>query len=122
MHLFGHNFDHDYYFRLPVKGSGMPNHFLGVLLHTRAISGLSRVRTELLQLLIIPSLAPHPVEANGQFPRHRDLGDLPSSPHHQVKILTRHSLMLRTVTCAGWRSLIPNYDNHNEEANIRSRS
>src|SRR5580698_4625622 len=32
MHLFGHTFDHDYYFELPVKGSGIPNQFLGVLL------------------------------------------------------------------------------------------
>jgi hypothetical protein len=24
MHLFGHTFDHDYYFELPVKGSGIP--------------------------------------------------------------------------------------------------
>jgi hypothetical protein len=51
-------------------------------------AGFSTLRTELSQLLIIPSLAPHPVEANGEFPRHRDLGDLPSSPHRQVKILT----------------------------------
>jgi hypothetical protein len=39
----------------------MPNQFLGVLLHTLAISGLSRVRTEFFHLLVIPSLAPHPV-------------------------------------------------------------
>jgi hypothetical protein len=32
----------------------MPNQFLGVLLHTIGISGLSRVRTELFQLLVIP--------------------------------------------------------------------
>src|SRR6266478_7215161 len=44
----------------PVKGSGIPNQFLGVLLHTIAISGLSRVRTELFRLLVIPSLAQHP--------------------------------------------------------------
>jgi hypothetical protein len=56
MHLFGHNRDHDYYFELPVKGSGIPNQLLGVRLHTMAISGLSRVRTELFQLLVIPSL------------------------------------------------------------------
>ena len=31
----------------PVKGSGIPNQLLGVLLHTIAMSGLSRVRTEL---------------------------------------------------------------------------
>src|ERR1700730_5814763 len=30
MHLFGHNFDHDYYFELLVKRSGPPNQFLGV--------------------------------------------------------------------------------------------
>jgi hypothetical protein len=30
MHLFGHTFDHDYYFELPVKGSGMPTHLLDV--------------------------------------------------------------------------------------------
>ena len=65
----------------------MPNQLLGVLLHTMAISGLSRVRTELFQLLIIPSLAPHPVQTNGESPRHRDLGDLPSPPHRQVKVL-----------------------------------
>ena len=47
MHLFDRHCDHDYYFELPVKGSGMPNQLLGVLLHTMAISGLSRVRTEL---------------------------------------------------------------------------
>src|SRR5260370_37486841 len=41
----------------PVKGSGIPNQFLDVLLHTIAWSGLSRVRTELCQLPIIPSLA-----------------------------------------------------------------
>ena len=59
----------------------MPNQLLGVLLHTIAMSGLSRVRTELFQLLVIPSLAPHPVQTNRQSPRHRDLGDLPSPPH-----------------------------------------
>jgi hypothetical protein len=40
-----------------LKRSRTPNQFLGVLLHTIAISGLSRVRTELHPLLIIPSLA-----------------------------------------------------------------
>ena len=67
MHLFGHTFDHDYYFELPVKGSGIPNQFLGVLLHTIAMSGLSRVRTELVQLPVIPSLAPRPVQTHCSF-------------------------------------------------------
>ena len=40
MHLFGRNRDHDYYFELPhKKGSGIPNQFLGVLLHTMAMYG-----------------------------------------------------------------------------------
>src|SRR5271169_1340916 len=52
-----------------LKRSGMPNQLLGVLLHTIAMSGLSRVRTELLQLLVIPLLAHHPVKANRQFAR-----------------------------------------------------
>ena len=43
-----------------------------VLLHTMAISGLSRVRTELDPLLIIPSLAHHPVQTNCQPTRHGD--------------------------------------------------
>ena len=64
----------------------MPTQFLGALLHTMAISGLPRVRTELDPLLIIPSLAHHPVQRNSQPPRHGDLGDLSSPPHHQVKV------------------------------------
>ena len=46
----------------PAKGSGMPNHYAGDLLHTLAISGLSRVRTELFELTVIPALAPHPLK------------------------------------------------------------
>jgi len=34
----------------------MPNHYAGDLLHTIAMSGLSRVRTELFALLVIPTL------------------------------------------------------------------
>src|SRR6202047_4866496 len=70
-----------------VKRSGIPIQLLDVLLHTIAMSGLSRVRTELFQLLVIPFLAHHPVQANRQFPRHGDLGDFPSPPHGQVEIL-----------------------------------
>ncbi len=70
-----------------LSRSGTPNQLLGVLLHTITMSGLSRVRTELAPLLIIPSLAHHPVETNRQLAGHGDLGGFPSSPHHQVKIL-----------------------------------
>jgi hypothetical protein len=44
----------------PGKGSGIPTQLLDVLLHTIAMSGLSRVRIELSQLLVIPFLAHHP--------------------------------------------------------------
>src|SRR5271157_663177 len=71
----------------PVKGSGIPNQLLGVLPHTIAISGLSRVRTELFQLLVIPSLAPHPVHPNGESPPHGALGDLSSPSQRQVEVL-----------------------------------
>src|SRR2546429_6533058 len=86
MHLFGHNLDHDYCSNSLVKGSGTPYQFLGVLVHTIAMSGLSRVRTELFQLLVIPPLAPHPVQPNGESTGHRDLSDLSSSPQRQVEI------------------------------------
>jgi hypothetical protein len=36
----------------------MPNHYGGDLLHTMAISGLSRARTELFELTVVPALAP----------------------------------------------------------------
>jgi len=65
----------------------MPNQYLGVLLHTMRISGLSRVRTEPDQLLIIPLLAPHPVKIDGQSPGQGDLGGLSSAPLHEVEVL-----------------------------------
>src|SRR5580692_11785525 len=70
-----------------VKRSGLPNQLLGVGLHTTACFELARVRTELFHLLVIPSLAPHPIQTNRELPGHGDLGDLPSSPHGQVEIL-----------------------------------
>ena len=62
-HLSGHNFDHDYDFELPRewRGSGAPHQVDGDLLHTMDVYGLPCVRTELPQLLVIPSSAPHPV-------------------------------------------------------------
>jgi hypothetical protein len=63
-----------------------------------AISGLSRVRTEIAPLLIVPPLAHHPVQSNRQSTGHGDLGNLPSSSHRQVKYWLRHSGTLRTVT------------------------
>src|SRR5579859_1559868 len=71
----------------PAKGSGMPNHYAGDLLHTMAISGLFRVRTELFKLTVVQPLTPHPVQMNRQLSGHRDLRDLPSSAHGQVEEL-----------------------------------
>src|SRR4029077_3635901 len=50
--------------------------------------GLSRVRTELFELTVVPALAPHPVQMHCEFACHGYLGDLPSPPHRQVKELT----------------------------------
>ncbi len=63
------------------RGSGIPNHYVGDLLHTIEISGLSRVRTELLRLTVIAAFPPHPVQMHCQLAGHRYLGDLPSTPH-----------------------------------------
>ena len=65
----------------------MPNHYVGDLLLTMAISGHSRVRTELFKLTVIPALAPHPVQMHRQLPSHRYLRDLPSSAQGQVEEL-----------------------------------
>ena len=47
IHLFGRVRGHDSEFKLlSVKRSGTRNHYVGDLLHTMAISGLSRMRTE----------------------------------------------------------------------------
>src|SRR6516225_7849052 len=83
-----------------LKRSRTPTQYLGVLLHTMAISGLSCVRTELDPLLIIPFLAHHPVQTNGQPARHSNLGDLSSPPHQQVKVSAAPFRRLRTVACA----------------------
>jgi len=66
-------------------GSGMPNHYVGDLLLTIGMSVLSRVRTELVQLAIVPALAPHPVQMHRQLAGHRYLRDLPSSPHGKME-------------------------------------
>jgi hypothetical protein len=55
MHLFVGNSDHDFCFELLVIEDGLPNRFLAVLLHTMAVSGLSRVRIEfVLRLIVLP--------------------------------------------------------------------
>jgi hypothetical protein len=65
----------------------MPNHYVGDLLPTIGMSGLSRMRTELLQLAVVVALAPHPVQMHRQFPSHRYFRDLSSSAHGKVEEL-----------------------------------
>ena len=65
----------------------MPNHYVGDLLHTTAISGRSRVRTELFELTVIPTLTPHSVQMHRQLSCHRHFRDLPAAPHGEVKEL-----------------------------------
>ena len=111
----------------PAKGSGMPNHYGGDLLHTMGMSGLSRVRTELLHLVVIPAATPHPVQLDRQLPGHRDFGDLAPAAHGQGKELAaplriaahchlrgfhqqeaqQHVALLADVAVAGLRSTLP---------------
>ncbi len=62
----------------------MPNQVGGDLLHTMDVTRLSRVRTELQMRLIVITLPPHPVEADGQFAGHRHLGDAAVTTHGQM--------------------------------------
>ena len=78
----------------------MPNHYVGDLLHTMAISGLSRVRTELFKLAVVQSLTPHPVQMHRQLSSHRYLRDLPSSSHGEVEERTvKLSQVWLTILC-----------------------
>src|SRR4051812_16963747 len=75
-------------FELPhQQGAGCPIITSVIYLHTMAISGLSRVRTELLLMAVVATLAPHPVQVHRQFPRHHYFRNRPSTPHGQVKEL-----------------------------------
>ena len=65
----------------------MPNHYAGDLLRTMAMYGLSRVRTELFELTVIPALAPHPIQVNRQLSGHRHLRNLSSPAHSEVEEL-----------------------------------
>ena len=69
------------------RGSGAPHQVDGDLLHTMDVDGLPRVRTELPQLLVIPSSAPHPVQAHRELARHRHLRDATFATHRQVHVL-----------------------------------
>jgi hypothetical protein len=53
----------------------VPNQLPGDLLHTMSEFELPRVRTKLQNLPVVPSLAPHPVQANPESTCHRYLGN-----------------------------------------------
>ena len=78
----------------------MPNHSVGDLLHTQRISGLSRVRTELLHLLVVPFLPPHPVETDRQLRAIATLAIPRSRRIAKCRNFRRQSGSLRTVACA----------------------
>jgi hypothetical protein len=82
-----------------LSRSGTPNQFLGALLHTIAISGLSRARTELDPLRAIPSLTPHPIQTNRQLAG-ATLAVFRPRRIIRWRYLLRHSGTLRTVACA----------------------
>src|SRR2546421_9216515 len=66
----------------------MPNQMDDALLHAMSGSELSRVRTEFDQLRIVPTVPPHPVQANSEFSGHSCLGNVFVSTHCQVHIPT----------------------------------
>ena len=68
------------------RGSGMPIQVDGVLVHAMSGTELSRVRTELHQLCILPAVSPHPVQPNREPSGHGDLSDVPLPAHRQVRI------------------------------------
>src|SRR6202161_2247695 len=80
------------------RGSGMPIQVDGVLLRALSGSELSRVRTELDPLRILPTVSPHPVQPNRESPGHARLGDVPLSTHRQAHI---PSSPVRITACCG---------------------
>jgi len=89
-------------FRLPpIEGSGAPNQLVGDLPHTIAKTELPHVRTELLQLLVIPSPPPHPEQPYRQLTCHGHLGNGMMAAHRQVHIFA--SPLLLDVSCAQGR-------------------
>src|ERR1700722_8264678 len=66
----------------------MPTHIHSVLVHTMSGNELSRVRTELSKLLIVPLSSPHPVQPNRQLASHRYLRNALLPTHRQVYVPT----------------------------------
>jgi hypothetical protein len=73
----------------------MPNQVDGVLM--RAMSGyeLSRVRTELYRLPILPTVPPHPVQPHGDSSCQGYLGDVFFSAHRRLSFESVHRELVR---------------------------
>ncbi len=68
------------------RGSVMPNQVHGALVHAMSGNELSRVRTELDRLRILPTVPPHPVQPNSKPSGHGHLGDSAFSTHRQMQV------------------------------------
>src|SRR5580658_8757585 len=68
------------------RGSGMPIQVDGVLLRAMSGTELSRVRTELDPLRILPTVPPHPVQPHCESPGHGHLCNTSLSTHRQVRV------------------------------------
>ena len=64
----------------------MPIQVDGVLLHAMSGTELSRVRTELHQLWILPTVPPHPVQLHCESSGHGHFGDVAFAPHRQMQV------------------------------------
>src|ERR1700733_1181331 len=80
------------------RGSGMPIHVDGVLLHAMSGTELSHVRTEFDPLRILPVVPPHPVQPYRESAGHGHLGDVSLPAHRQVHI---PSSPVGITTCCG---------------------
>jgi hypothetical protein len=62
----------------------MPHQVDGALVHAMSGYELSRVRTELYGLRILPAVAPYPAQPNDEPTCHGHFGNAPFPPHRQV--------------------------------------
>src|SRR5256885_17043212 len=87
MHLFGHRLDHDYYFEL-LREEERAAHSITrcSTAHHRLFRADPRANRTFC-MFVIPSLAPHPVESNGQSPRLPYHSHLAASSHPLVDLL-----------------------------------
>jgi hypothetical protein len=76
----------------------MPIQVDDVLLHAISGTELSRVRTELDPLRMLPTVPPHPVQPHPESPGHAHLGDVPLPAQRQMQV---PSSPVRITSCCG---------------------